>query len=233
MNVNQALEQVAELLAFPATQQPNVRQRLGAVLRERQNFYNELANSSVAWTMRETQLLASGAGDFKVSGDGLGRVLFVTAIQGGVPIPVGFTDAGDRTAEWQDLSEYYTVNNVASLHNQPVIAFFRREGELFARVPSALAALGTLTITYATGSWAEAQPLTARPVLNEYEHLTTLRAARSLLPSCQWSDDPKSDMTRMQMLNQTLAEQEARVAKNFEIAKRSLHADDVVFIEVY
>jgi len=205
----------------------------GAILRETQNVYNELANSSVAWTVQDVPVLITGGQtDYQVSeAGGIGKVLFVTTDVSGYPVGVEFTDLADVSRNWwESMPVAGGPGDYLASTPQMRIAFYRRNGLLYVRVPENFLP-STLTITTATGNWTDNVAVTTQPVLTEYQHLPLLRAAANVLPGARWSENEARDDRRSDQLAMTLREQSARVYEQFVQAKRSLTADDLVLIE--
>lgn len=231
-NINQAVSAVRELLLTPREQKPSVRLIFGSILREFQNFYNELSNSSTFFTTKEHTLsLTGGTNDYLITGN-VGKVLFVTANNNGYPYQVEFTDLADASTDW-----WYSYPLTAARPEDynfaayPLkIAFYRKDGSLYAKVPSQLIGTGDLTIIASTGNWAETVNANSRPVLSEYEHLAHARAAKNLIYEARWTDDAVADERKADRQKGNLDEQEARIYQQFVYAKRSMVADDVVFI---
>lgn len=232
-NLNQALEALDDLLLSPKEQKPKLRLRVGAVLRETQNLHNELVNSSVPWSFQDYVLpVSGGTNDYPLTGV-TGKILFVTAQAAqGYPYPVDFTDLADASRNWW----YYYPLTAARPEDYNFsfapakISFYRKDGVIWAKIPSSVVAADTLTITYSTGNWTDNIPLSARPVLEEYQHLALIRAAKSLALDAEWYEDIAANERKAAMLRQDLREQEQTVLPQFALAKRSMNADDVVYI---
>lgn len=231
MNLNQAVTTVRELLLNPLEQEPNIRLVFGSILRETQNLYNELANSSVAWTIKELTVAISGSQtDYLVSGSGLGKVLFVTSDRSGYPEPVEFTDMADASRYWWGAATP-GIGEISRIPDGPRVAFYRKDGLLYVRVAENEFSTGNLSIVFATGGWTDNIAVTAQPVLAEYQHLALIRAAMNLMAAVRWSDDSKADNEKASRQATSLAMQESRVVDQWNVAKRSLTADDVAWIE--
>lgn len=229
--IKESVGNVRLLLDTPREQKPNVRQIFGSVLREYQNAMNELANSNVMWSLKETTVTLTGQAD-KLVGSNIGKILFVTANQDN-PYLVDFTDLRDTSAYWWD---YYPI---ASERPQDYnyagypyyIAFYHKDGQLYLRSPVNYLAGEVLTITSAVGDWTSNVSAGSSAVLSQYHHLPEIRAAMNLAHNARWTDSEEADLVHIQGLLQSLAMQEQRVYEQFRIHKRSLVADDVVYIQ--
>jgi hypothetical protein len=228
--LNESVTNVRQLLDDCKEQRPTVRQVFGSVKREFQNLFNELSNSSVMWTTKEHAVTLSGQTDYLISGD-VGKILFVTGEANTYPYAVDFTDLADASTYW--WSEYPFTAARPEDYNFAMypgkIAFYRRNGNLYLRTPLNFSG-EVLTITAATGDWTGSISADESAVMSNYHHLCEIRAALNLAHNARWTDNEESDIRHSQMLGQSLAIQEQRVYEQFRIAKRSLTADDVVFI---
>lgn len=228
--LNESVSNVRLLLDNPFEQKPTVRQIFGSLIREYANFYNELSNSSVAWTVKEHSVALNGQTDYLISGD-TGKILFVTGEANTYPYPVDFTDLADASAYW--WSEYpFTAArpedyNFAAFPGR--VAFYRKNGSLYMRSPNNFSG-ETLTITVSTGDWASNISSEESAVLSNHHHLPEIRAAMNLCHSAKWTDDDAKDVSHYERLVQSLGIQEQRAYQNFVIAKRSMTADEVCFI---
>lgn len=234
--INQSVSRCRELLLDPMEQKPSVKQIFGAYLRAMTNFYNKLTNSSQSWSIREHTIVLTGGSnnDYLVTGD-TGKVLFVTAQNNGAPYPVEFTDLADASSYWWLYQPFAAARpedyNYAGAPFQ--IAFFRKDGSLYARLPYEYLSGETLTITTSTGNWVNNIGIEQSAVLTEYHHVPEISAAFALIPGVRWTDDIVADERKADRLAISLGMQKAEVMEDFDIAKRSLTADDVVFIQSY
>jgi hypothetical protein len=226
--LNQSVDQVGLLLDNPKDQRPTVRQRFGSVLREFSNLYNELSNSSVVWSVKEhTVNLNGNTDDYLVSGD-VGKILFVTADET-YPYPVDFTDLADQSSYWWEYPFTAARPEDYNFAMYPgKLAFYRKNGSLYMRTPNFSAQ--TLIITASTGDWTQNIDANQSAVLSQYHHLPEIRAAMNLAHHARWTDDEVRDERHSGNLFQSLTVQENRVYEQFRIAKRSMTADDVVFV---
>jgi hypothetical protein len=233
-SINKNIDAVRRLLGKPKENAPNVDAVLGSVLDEFQTLYNELSNSQVAWTTREFTVDLNGGTDYPVSPSNVGKILFATLSEGAgyYPASVEFTDLADASQDWWT----YYPNAVdrpedAGFWNGygSKIAFYRKNGSLYARARG----YGQLTVTAATGDFTNGANLSTAAVLPEYHNLVNVRAAISLLPSAEWKDEAEYNENMFRKLMATLPAQEQRIDRQFQVAKRSLVADDLTFVETY
>lgn len=230
--ISESLNRVSELLLDPLEQKPSVKLKFGALLREFQNFTNELGNSSVNWTTQNFNLVVDGStGDYLVSASNVGKILFVVNDSITTPYPLEFTDLADLSSNWWYYNPIIAARpedyNFAPYGNQ--IAFYRKNGSLYAKVPTGLAT--TVSVTAAMGDWSSNAQLNDSPVLSEYHHLPEIRAALSLRPIAEWgANEDRNQMMRRDLLD-SLMMQESRVYSQFILAKRSIVGDDIMFRE--
>lgn len=221
--ISDSLNRIEHLLLDPVEQKPNVKLKLDALIREFQNFYNELSNSSIPWTKDDFSVMVSGSQtDYLVSGgENAGKILMVFDSNSN---SLQFVDLYDASLYWWGYTPIIAARpedyNFAQVSDR--IAFYRKNGSLYAKVPSALST--TLTITAATGAWAENVALGDSPVLREYHHLPEIRAARVLVPGAEWTTDANRNREMRQDLVTSLRDQETRVYDDFIIAKRTMTA---------
>jgi hypothetical protein len=225
--IYESIAKERELLFDPLEQKPTVKQFFGATLREFQNFHNSLGLTSQPWSTKEFNITLNGGGDYLISDSGIGKVLFVTANNYGnynYPVSVNFTDLSDLSNDWWFYNQAIDTSFIYYDRYPNKLAFFRKDGELYLRSNPNYYPVCDLTITAATGNWSQDASLQDSAVLSEYHHLPEIRAAKNLLPNCKWNDPP--DLKALQI---SLAEQEARVYKDFQEAKRNLAADFVTY----
>lgn len=228
-SINTSISQVRELLLDPKDQAPTVKQVFGAVLREFQTFYNELANSSVAWTYGETTVSLGGQlGDYTVNeNESIGKILFVSMkYANGGYFPIAFTNMSDASTNWWSYYPVIPDESNAAPYNVLGMeaAFYRKDGQLRVRLGENLRFGGELRISYATGNWTENADPAQIAVLTQYHSLPEIRAAQAMIEACEWRNEAYDDK-RKRNLALSLKDQEMRVYDQFRIAKRSPHAD--------
>lgn len=229
----QSISNVRRHLLKPKENAPDIDSILGAAIDEMQNFQNELGNSSVAWTIQEFDISLGASEDVLIPQE-VGKILFVrTNYSSGYPygqVAVEFVDLRDASTDWwhyepMAASRPEDYGYLAGYAGK--IAFYRKSGSLYARVP--LAYGGNLTVTAAAGVINPS--LSGVSVLSEYHHLPEIRAAMNLLPAAEWTNNEEADERRRRNLMQTLSKQEERVYEQFVVAKRSQTAESTVYRE--
>ncbi len=221
----ESIAKIRELLLDPLEQKPNVKQVFGSALREFKNFTNELSLTGQPWATDEFPLNL-GNGDFLIANSAkVGKILFVSGYYNNFYTPVEFTDLSDASPDWWNYNERPFFDDYFS--NPFKLAFYRKNGLLYARSAPVYAGYSNLTMTATVGDWSA--NLDQKQVLSEYHHLPEIRAALNLLPNCEWSDNFDRDESKRRSLAANLAAQEKRVLELFREAKRNITADDVSF----
>ncbi len=231
MSINDSVSRVREILLQPKDQAPTLHTVFGALTRQVQVLYNDLANSSNSWTTNTASVPVSTYGDYVVPASNAGRVLFVTLsrVVGYTAIPVEFTDLEDASSGW-----WWNYPLVPDESNRPIpvlnnrVAFFRQNGQLKFRIGAGYAVSGVLNITYASGNWTADIDPNQSQVLSEYSQLAEYRAARNLLEGCEWKNEEFDDKRKARLLA-TFREQIAELEPQWIIAKRGLTAGQVSF----
>jgi hypothetical protein len=232
-SVNQSISRVRTLLLNPKDQKPTVDQIFDALLRESQDFHNELSNSHQAWTVGSVDVDVTGDQTDYLVARSVGKILFVTAFpddNDSPMIPVEFSDlAGVSNDYWwySPLDYGYARDfNERFYSAYPLkIAFYRSDGNLKFRIMPQSVNYARIRITYSLGDWAENLTTSSTAVLGEHHSLVETRAAINLLAGAEWTDNEEADERKRMRIERSLIGQEERKAKNFMYARRNLIAD--------
>lgn len=215
---------VRRQLLKPKESAPNDDLIFGELLDEFQNIYNELSNSSLPWTFKEFNITPS-ANDVLV-GSNIGKILQVrTQSDSFTSLDIPFTDIQDASTSWW----YYQPiaasrpEDYGNLSGATSLAFYRKNGSLYARVPQAYSQ--SLTVIAATGDWSENVGLSTVPVMQGFHHLPEIRVSNNLLGASEWDSGGEKKMI---FLQGQLPIKEKRVYDQFIIAKRSVAVERVV-----
>ena len=226
------LNAIRRHLLKPLDDAPNLDVMLGAMIDETMHLENELGNSSVAWNIRDFRLRPLNNNfDCRVSDEDVGKILMVTI--DGDALPVEFTDLRDASSDWWNWSPqavdrledfgYYDIRD-----GRAKIAFYRKDGVTFARFPNIYD--GQQMTVKTQGVFDRDTSLSSAAALPSYHQLINVRAAQNVLPGAMWSTDAPRDEAMRRNLMMSLPRQETRYYEQFVIAKRSLTADEAVFI---
>jgi hypothetical protein len=223
------------LLVNPNEQSPSVDQIFNALLMEYQNLYNELSNTSQPWTTDSVEIsLNSNDADYLINRK-IGKVLNVTAYLDNAnyaPVMLEFGDFAEVSAAGLSFfsplyfgSDRDFVN--WGTNSAPTMAFYRKQGRLYARVPALGYEAARVVITYAVGNWIEDISPESEAAMSEHHGLVRLRAAMNVLEASEWSGDREFNQMRKSNLDASFSRQEQRASQNLMLAKRSLTADHV------
>ena len=230
---NESLSRVDDLLVNPKEQMPSISMRFTHLTYEFQQLYNELSNSGKPWTYNTVSVTVNpGTTDYVVP-NASGRVMFVMAYPVDAnynPVSLEFADLADVSADfWPysplDFGLAKDFNEAWTLPFPFQIAFYRKDGELWFRLPPFAMTLTNIDVIFSTGDWIENLSTGDAAVLSQHHQLAEVRAAMNLLPAAEWTDDAAMNDAKRAALAQSLPEQEARYAREFLYAKRSLTRD--------
>src|SRR5262249_251151 len=85
----------------------------------------------------------------------------------------------------------------------------------------------TYTITFASGDWTATAATGNSPILSQFNNLVAVWSAQSLLPSCAWWDDEKTNMDHRRELALSLKNDEIRLSEEFDRYCRNLVVDQM------
>lgn len=205
----------------PRAQQPSDRTLLVLLSTQVQNFLTELNIFGSNWSVDETELtITPNTAEYQLAADGFGKPIEVLRVNAADPAytetTVDFFELGDLHFDWNlpnDFGRAYALDG--SPHSTQRIAFYRKQGSIFARVLPVPSQPATLRILYQVGAFGSTQPLDEEIVMPEHHALIEVRTALVALPHCDWFDDEKTNLTRRAELRESLAAEEARLTSNF------------------
>lgn len=217
-------------LGDPKPQRPSPRHRLSAVTRTTQSFFNRLSNTGRAWQVNEVNLLVTqGTQDFQLAVDGnFGKPLQVITIDPSNPAhitrSIDFFEVQNLNFDWGLPQNYGTFNwsPDGSQHTALRMAFYRKDDGIWVRIQPMPMLTCTYTILYTIGNWIDTAALETSPVLSEHHHLIETIAGMSLLPMCEWGDDPKVNAATRAEFRQSLDMDRQTYMPDFEMYIRSL-----------
>jgi hypothetical protein len=196
MNLREITHAARIELADARPQKPSYRHLLHLATGVAQSFLNRLNNTGRPWNVGETYLqVSSGVSEYPLNVSNVGKILDVIYYdannQEGTERQIGFEDLTDTVGDFRG-------------DGSSRIAFFRREGQLYAKVRPIPTDSREYTVLYAVGGWAREAALDDSPVLEEHHHLLVARTALDALPAAEWSDDPKKDEAKRAALERSL-----------------------------
>lgn len=221
MNVRGFLRGVRIHLRDPRAQQPSDRTLLRLLSIQLQNFLTELNIYGDNYAVDQTELTVSpNTGEYQIAADGFGKPIEVRAIDPAnaqyTEYTVDFFELGDLHFEWGLPNNFgQAFWSDGSPHSTQRIAFYRRGGNVYARVLPVPSQAARLVITYQVGSFGETVPLDEEIIMPEHHALIEVRTALASLPHCEWFDDEKANIARRAELRDSLLAQEAQLNKVF------------------
>jgi hypothetical protein len=103
------------------------------------------------------------------------------------------------------------------------MSFYRKDdGQLWVNVLPMPNLSAQYQILMANGSWSDDAAITSSPLLNQYHELIEVLAAQSILPNCEWTQDPKEDRERRKEYAIALKNDQMRVEREFELYNRNI-----------
>lgn len=215
-------------------QKPSLRRILHAVLQTTQNLYNRLENTGAAWSLKPdyTLVVANQTSDYLLAiDDSYGKPIQVLTYWPANPnLPqryVEFREFADMNFDWG-----YPVNIASWMYTDgsPNTAmrmafYYKDDGTRWVRVLPQPQLTGSYLITFAGGNWTSSAAIEDSPVLSQFHSLIELRAAQSVLPSCQWSGDQKYNMEHRKEIAMALKNDELPIADEFDRYCRNLVDD--------
>jgi hypothetical protein len=211
MELRQMIAAARVELLEPKAQKPSYRQLLHLAVGVVQSRMNRLANTGRAWSVDDTTLsVVSGVEDYTLSVANVGKVLDVTNVVDWTNGPfeewqVPFHDLSDMSGDW---SGYDSAQR---------IAFFRKEGQLCARVRPTPSQSQDYRVSYSLGTWAQDAALEDSPLLAEFHHLFTTEIALDALAGAEWSEDEKADDAKRGRLERSFLRRIERGSKEFDL----------------
>lgn len=235
MSINSSISRVRSLLLNPKANAPTPDQLFTSLTMEYQTFYNELDASGQVWSFNEQTInINSGTIDYLVTNP-TGKILFVLAYPQNAyfgPVSLEFADLAGISSDFFLYSplDYGFSPDFNEAINFPFpfqIAFYRKDGDLWFKLPPFAYALTAIKIVYSTGDWLTNLNTESTAVLSQHHALPDVRTALNLLPGCEWTGSEESNQNKRANLGRTLGVQEQRYYQQFIYAKRSMTADQV------
>jgi hypothetical protein len=216
------------LLGDPNPMSPNPRAQWRSMIAHIQSLYNQLTNSSEAWTMGETELTVSPQQDEYLVANIAGKPILVFTKDDTNPShierPISVVKIEDLLLSYEgprDGSALWPGYWDGSNHTARAIAFFQKgDGGWWASIRPVPQLTATYRIFFVTGDWTQNASLGTIPVLPEHHHLLTVRAALSDLPNCEWGELSSKD-TRPAIA--------AAWQRNYESRRQMLEAENAQY----
>lgn len=218
----------------PLPQKPSMRRILLAVLDAVQHFYSRLENTGQAWSIKPeyTLTVGSGTSDYLLAIDNsYGKPLQVLTLYPSNPSHiqryVDFVELADLNFNWPypvNMGNYLMTDG-SNCTAMRMAFYYKDDGSRYVRVLPQPQLTASYAITFASGDWTNDIDLSASPVLSQFHSLIEVRAAQSILPSCQWAGDQKYNMDHRRELLVALKNDEARIADEFDRYCRNLVDD--------
>lgn len=215
----------------PRAQQPSDRTLLVLLSTEVQTFLTKLNVYGRNWAVDELQLtITPNTSEYLLSTEGFGKPISVRAVNPGDPAyierTIDFFELGDLNYDWNlpnNFGQAYPTDD--SPHSTQRIAFYRKGGQIYARVMSPLAYPATFNVIYQVGVFGATQPLDEDILLPEHHALIEVRTAIAALPHCEWYDDPNLNAARRKELAVTLLDARTDLEKTFRANIANLTAN--------
>jgi hypothetical protein len=221
MNIRGLLRGVRIHARDPRAQQPSDRTLLHLLSVQIQNFLTELNIYGNNYSVDETQITVTpNTGEYLIGVEGFGKPIEVRTLNAGDPAyterTVDFFELGDLHYQWDlpnNFGQAYWQDG--SNHSTQRIAFYRRRGNIYARVLPVPAQSAKLNIIYQVGVFGSTTPLDEDVLMPEHHALLEVRTALVALPHCEWFDDESMNQARRKELALSLADQRDALTKVF------------------
>lgn len=221
MNLRGMMSNIRVRCGGPRAQRPNDRTLLLLISTQVQNFLTEANLYGRNWAVDELQLtITPNQQDYQLATEGFGKPIEVRATYSGNPSyidrDIDFYELGDLHFNWNAPNNIAQAGSIdGSPHTTDRVAFFRRNGNIYARIMPVPAQSATFTVLYQVGIFGETMALDEGILLPEHHALIELRTAVSALPHCEWSDDPRINADTRKELALTLERDLQRLEPNF------------------
>lgn len=242
--INDSISRIRSLLLNPKTAKPSMDTLFTNLTYEFQNFYNELSTSNLPWTYNEQIVnVTSGQTDYLLVNP-TGKVLFVIAYPQNTafgPVSLEFADLASISSDFflfSPLDSGFSpdFNEAINFPFPFDIAFYRKDNDLWFRLPPFAYALTSIKVVYSTGDWLSNLQTTDTAVLSAHHALPEVRSALNLLAASEWVDESimvvngrktigSANQQQRNNLERGLLRQEAMYARQFMYAKREMTAD--------
>jgi len=205
----------------PRAQQPSDRTILKKLSIEVQTFLTELNIYGRNYSVDETVLTISpNNAEYQIGLSDFGKPIEVRTTDPGNPSyierTIDFFELGDLHFEWDmpnDFGQSYWGDG--SGHSTQRIAFYRKAGNVFARILPVPAQPARLSILYQVGVFGSTVPLDENLIAPEHHALIEVRTAIAVLPHCEWDDNESINQTRRKELGVALGVELDRLTKTF------------------
>lgn len=217
MNFRGLLSNVRIRLDGPRAQRPSDRTLLLHLSTTVQHLLTEANLRGRYWAVDETELVATpNTAEYIISVEGFGKPLEVRSSFPGNPsyieYDVPFFELGDLGFDWPYPNDFGVSANLdGSPHSAHRIAFYRKQGNVYARILPVPAQAARYRIIYQLGKFGETTPLDEELLFPEHSALVELRTAISALPQTEWDDDAMLNAGKRKELALTMTE-DARTA---------------------
>lgn len=217
MNFRGLLSNVRIRLRNPRAQKPSDRTLLLLLSTTIQNLLTEANLRGRYWSVDETELVVSpNNAEYIIGVEGFGKPLEVRSYSPGNPSAVEynvtFSELTDLGFDWPYPNNFGVSASLdGMLHSAQRIAFYRKQGNVYARIVPTPAQSARYRIIYQVGLFGATTPLDEELLFPEHAALVELRTAISALPHAEWEDDRAVNTEIRKELSLTLPE-DARMA---------------------
>lgn len=224
MKLSSMLTNIRIRCGGPKAQAPSDRLLLLLLSSQLQNFATEANLSGRPWSVEEMNLeVTSGEEDYPLPIDAsFGKPIQVRTVYpsdpGHIERDIDFFDIGDLNFGWPFPKNFGSAGSLdSSPNNAARLAFFRKGGQVYARVLPIPATSATYQILYQVGVYGETVPLEDIPILPEHHTLLEIRTSLAALPHCEWSDDRAANKDKRGELAMSMVPDSQRLERNFKL----------------
>lgn len=208
-----------------------------AVMESLQSFYSQLENTGAAWVVQPeyTLQVTSNTSDYllAISSD-YGKPIQVLSYYPSNPSyvqrPIDFVDLQDLNFNWNfptNLASWLFTDG-SNCTAARMAFYYKDDGSRWVRVLPTPMLSAQYIVTFMGGDYASTANIADSPVLSQFHSLVEVRAAMSLLPSCQWDhSDQKYNMAHRREIAEALKNDEARIDDQFSRYCRNLVDDKI------
>ena len=210
MNVRGALRGIRIRTRDPRAQQPSDRTLLKLLSDQTQNLALEANLRGRYWAVDETDLITTAnTAEYLIPVANFGKPIEVYTNWPGNPSyvtqTVDFFELGDLHYQWDYPANFALVGSLdGSPHTSQRIAFYHKQGQVYARVVPTPAQSAQYRIIYQVGKYGDTMPLAEEIMLPEFAQLVEVRTAIAALPHCEWWDDERANKERRMELGMVL-----------------------------
>lgn len=210
MNLRGMLRGIRIRVRDPRAQQPSDRTLLKLLSDQVQNLSIEANLRGRYWAVDETELqVTANTGDYLIPIANFGKPIEVYTSWPGNPSyvtrTVDFFELGDLNYQW-DMPGNFALSSAidGSPHTAHRIAFYHKQGQVYARVMPTPAGGAQYKVIYQVGQYGATMPLSEEIMLPEFAQLVEVRTAIAALPHCEWVDEEARNEARRRELALTL-----------------------------